>query len=278
MILDKILEAKRVEVAQRKAAMPLRELQSRVWDAPPPLEFARRLARNESGVPAVIAEVKKASPSKGVIRPDFDPEAIALSYEAAGAAAISVLTDTQFFQGSLGYLRQVKQAVSLPVLRKDFIIDEYQVYESRAAGADAILLIVAALERDALANLMNRATEIGMQYLVEVHDEAEMRVAIDVCAPIIGINNRNLQSFEVSLDTTASLMRIADCGLRNDKTAGKDNIAEYRTGIPKFVSESGIFTREDMTNLGAMGVDAVLVGEALMREQDIEAKLRELIG
>lgn len=258
MILDTILEAKAIEVAQRKAAMPLRELQSRVWDAPPPLEFARRLARSESGVPAVIAEVKKASPSKGVIRADFDPEAIARSYEAAGAAAISVLTDTQFFQGSLGYLRQVKQAVSLPVLRKDFIIDDYQVYESRAAGADAILLIVAALERDALANLMNRATEIGMHCLVEVHDEAEMRVAIEVCAPIIGINNRNLQSFEVSLDTTAALLPMIP--------------------LAKKVSESGIFTREDMTRLGAMGVDAVLVGEALMRERDIEAKLRELIG
>ena len=258
MILDKILEAKAIEVAQRKAAMPLRELQSRVWDAPPPLEFARRLARNESGVPAVIAEVKKASPSKGVIRPDFDPEAIARSYEAAGAAAISVLTDEKFFQGSLGYLRQVKQAVSLPILRKDFIIDEYQVYESRAAGADAILLIVAALERDALANLMNRASQIGMQYLVEVHDEAEMRVAIDVCAPIIGINNRNLQSFEVSLDTTARLLPM----------------------IPraKKVSESGIFTREHMLRLGELGVDAALIGEALMREADIGAKLRELIG
>ena len=283
MILDTILEAKAVEVAQRKAAMPLRELQSRLSDAPPPLEFARRLARSESGVPAVIAEVKKASPSKGVIRVDFDPEAIARSYEAAGAAAISVLTDTQFFQGSLGYLRQVKQAVSLPVLRKDFIIDEYQVYESRAAGADAILLIVAALERDALADLMNRATEIGMQYLVEVHDEAEMEVAIDVCAPIIGINNRNLQTFEVSLDTTESLMRIAERARMPGEPASGAGMprtikAEYIVGNAKFVSESGIFTHEDMTRLGAMGVDAVLVGEALMRERDIEAKLRELIG
>lgn len=266
-----------------------------MWDAPPPLEFARRLARSESGVPAVIAEVKKASPSKGIIRPDFDPEAIARSYEAAGAAAISVLTDTQFFQGSLGYLRQVKQAVSLPILRKDFIIDEYQVYEARAAGADAILLIVAALERDTLVDLMNRATEIGMQYLVEVHDEAEMRAAIDVCAPIIGINNRNLQTFEVSLDTTESLMRTAErarmpeepaSGAGMPRTidemprtikAGKAHVAECRTQKRgKFVSESGIFTRDDMTRLGAMGVDAVLIGEALMREADIEAKLREL--
>lgn len=258
MILDKILAEKKIEVAERSSAMPLRELRSRISDAPPVLDFARRLVRNSAGIPAVIAEVKKASPSKGVIRPDFDPEAIARAYEAAGASAISVLTDEKFFQGSLAYLRRVKRTVSLPVLRKDFIIDDYQVYEARAAGADAILLIVAALERDALANLMNRATEIGLHCLVEVHDAAEMQVAIDVCAPIIGINNRNLQTFEVSLDTTGELLPM----------------------IPraKKVSESGIFTRDDMTRLGAMGVDAVLIGEAFMREQDIEAKLRELIG
>lgn len=279
MILDTILEAKQIEVAERKAAMPLRELQSRFWDAPQPLDFARRLVRSDSGVPAVIAEVKKASPSKGVIRPDFDPEAIARSYEAAGASAISVLTDEKFFQGSLTYLRQVKQAVSLPVLRKDFVIDEYQVYEARAAGADAILLIVAALERDALINLLNRATEIGLQCLVEVHDAKEMETAVDVGASLIGINNRNLYTFEVTLDTTAGLMRNAECGMQNGETASKGPIVECRTRKKgKFVSESGIFTREDMTRLGGLGVDAVLIGEALMRERDIEAKLRELIG
>lgn len=275
MILDKILEQKRIEVAERKSAVPMRELQSRLWDAPPALDFAKRLVRSESGLPAVIAEVKKASPSKGLIRPDFDPEAIARSYEAAGASAISVLTDEKFFQGSLAYLRQVKQAVSLPVLRKDFIIDEYQVYEARAAGADAILLIVAALKPDLIANLMNKATEIGLHCLTEVHDEAEMQVAIDVCAPLIGINNRNLQTFEVSLETTAKLLRNAECGARS---AGKQLAEARTTGRPKFVSESGIFTRDDMTKLGELGVDAVLIGEALMREQDIEAKLRELIA
>jgi len=278
LILDRILEEKRIEVEARKSAMPMRELRSRISDAPLPLEFAKRLVRNESGIPAVIAEVKKASPSKGVIRADFDPEAIALSYEAAGASAISVLTDEKFFQGSLAYLRQVKQAVSLPVLRKDFMIDEYQVYEARAAGADAILLIVAALERDALVHLMNRATEIGLQCLTEVHDEAEMEIAVDICAPVIGINNRNLQTFDVSLDTTARLMRSAEYGMRNGES-GKAHIAECRTRTRgKFVSESGILTREDMERLGAMDVDAVLIGEALMRERDIEAKLRELIG
>lgn len=258
MILDKILDEKKNEVAARKAMLPIRELKSRVSDAPVPLDFMRRLARNKAGIPAVIAEVKKASPSKGVIRPDFDPEAIAMSYEAAGASAISVLTDEKFFQGSLNFLRQVKKTVSLPVIRKDFIIDEYQVYEARAAGADAILLIVAALEKDTINQLMNRAAEIGMQCLVEVHNEQEMETAIDVGAPLIGINNRNLQTFEVSLDTTARLLPM----------------------IPraKTVSESGIFTRDDMKRLGEMGVDAVLIGEALMRERDIEAKLRELIG
>ncbi|MCX8053788.1 MAG: indole-3-glycerol phosphate synthase TrpC [Armatimonadetes bacterium] len=258
MILDRILDVKRAEVERRKAAFPIRELKSRIGDAPIPLDFAKRLVRNQAGLPAVIAEVKKASPSKGVIREDFEPVSIATSYEDAGAAAISVLTDEEFFQGSLSYLRQVKQAVSIPVLRKDFIIDEYQVFESRAAGADAILLIVAALERDILCKLMNRANEIGLHCLVEVHDEAEMEIAIDVCAPIIGINNRNLKTFEVSLDTTARLLPM----------------------IPraKKVSESGIFTRDDLIKLGRLGIDAVLIGEALMRERDVGAKLRELLG
>jgi len=257
LILDRIVAAKRIELERRKQSIPVRELKSRMGDAPTPLDFAGRLSRNDYGLPAVIAEVKRASQSKGVIREDFDPVAIARTYEESGAAAVSVLTDEHFFQGSLAYLRRIKQAVSLPVLRKDFIIDEYQVYESRAAGADAILLIVAALQRETLVELMNRATEIGMQYVVEVHDEAEMRVAIDVCAPIIGINNRNLKTFEVSLDTTARLLPM----------------------IPraKKVSESGIFTHGDMVRLGKIGVDAVLVGEALMRASDVGAKLRELI-
>ncbi len=258
MILDEILNHKKTEVAQRKAEMPLRELKSRVWDAPAALGFAKRLNRSDSGMPAVIAEVKKASPSAGVIRPDFDPESIARSYQAAGASAISVLTNEKFFQGSLAYLREVKKAVTLPVLRKDFIIDEYQIYEARVAGADAVLLIVSALESDELAHLMNRAAEIDLDCLVEVHDEAEMAVAVEVGAPVIGINNRNLQTFEVSLDTTQRLLPM----------------------IPraKKVSESGIHSREDMKRLGSMGVDAVLIGEALMRQDDIEDKLRELIG
>lgn len=262
MILDKILAEKKIEVAARKLDVPVEELRSRAKDTAAARDFIGALKRNEAGIPAVIAEVKKASPSKGIIRADFDPKAITRSYQAAGATAISVLTDEKFFQGSLDYLTLVKQTVTLPVLRKDFIIDEYQLWEARAAGADAALLIVAALDADTLKMLINRAGEIGLQCLVEVHDEQEMEIALGASASLVGINNRNLYTFEVSLDTTARIMRNVGCGLRNAKC----------------VSESGIFTREDMLMLGEIGVDAVLIGEALMRERDIEAKLRELIG
>lgn len=261
MILDRILEEKRREVAKRKAAIPVSELQARITDAPAPRDFAAGLCA-DAGIPAVIAEVKKASPSKGLIRPDFQPVAIARAYESGGAAAVSVLTDEKFFQGSLDYLAMVRRAISLPVLRKDFIIDDYQVYEARAAGADAVLLIVAALDKETIMQLMNIVGEIGMQCLVEVHDEREIGIALQTGAAVIGINNRNLQTFEVTLETTACLLRSLDRGLRN----------------ARIVSESGIFTHEDMVSLGAMGVDAVLVGEALMRESDVEAKLRELIS
>lgn len=258
MILDRILEQKKLEVARLRASCPMVELKAMTVCAPPPLGFARALNGGASGMPAVIAEVKKASPSKGVIRADFNPVAIATAYQQAGASAISVLTDEQFFQGSLDYLKAVKKAVSLPVIRKDFIIDESQIFEARAAGADAILLIVAALERDDLVRLMECAQGLGMDCLIEVHDEAEMETALGIGAGLIGINNRNLNTFEVSLDTTARLMPMAD---------GR-----------KLVSESGIFTREDIAMLGGMGVDAVLIGEALMRQTDVGAKLRELIA
>ena len=264
MILDKILRHKRAEVAARRSDVPITDLKAHAADAPKPLDFAGALSRNDAGLPAVIAEVKKASPSKGVIREDFDPVSIAKSYERAGASAISVLTDEKFFQGSLDYLARIKQNVMLPVLRKDFIIDEYQLFEARAAGADAVLLIVAALEKDALVRLMDCADDLGMQCLVEIHDESEMDAALETGAGLIGINNRNLYTFEVSLDTTSRLLRSAECGLRNE---GR-----------KIVSESGIFTRSDMAKLGRLGVDAALIGEALMRERDIEAKLRELIS
>lgn len=262
MILDTILEKKRAEVARRQSAIPLAEMRVRAADAPPPRDFAAGLVRSAAGIPAVIAEVKKASPSKGLIREDFDPVAIARSYEAAGAAAISVLTDEEFFMGSLRYLTAVREVVGIPVLRKDFVIDHYQIYEARAAGADAVLLIVAALEPETLARLYELASELGMQCLVEAHDEREMRVALALGAGVVGVNNRNLQTFEVSLDVTRRLAAVT---------------GETRSR-QRLVSESGISTRNDMQMLGAIGADAVLIGEALMRERDIEAKLRELAG
>ena len=260
MILDKILKSKAIEVTGSKSATPIAEIKAKLADVPGPLDFAGGLNRNDSGIPAVIAEVKKASPSKGLIRADFDPEAIAKSYQSAGASAISVLTDNEFFQGCLSFLTKVKQTVTLPVIRKDFIIDEYQIFEARAARADAILLIVAALSKDDLIRFQDCANSLGMAALVEVHDESEMETALDIGATLLGINNRNLYTFDVSLDTTARLLPMA-------KSSGV-----------KIVSESGIFTREDMKMLGEMGADAVLIGEALMREQDIESKLRELIS
>ena len=260
MILNTILEHKRTEVAARKANVPIFDLASRAKDAPPARDFVGSLQRAADGLPAVIAEVKKASPSRGLIRAEFDPEAIAHAYESAGAAAVSVLTDERFFQGSLEHLSLVKKTVELPVLRKDFIIDEYQLWEARAAGADAVLLIVAALNGELLRKLVAEAQHVGLQSLVEVHDRHELDLALDVGARAVGINNRNLQTFEVSLETTTRLLRSA-----------RDHAA-------KMVSESGISTRDDMVKLGAIGVDAVLIGEALMRERDVEAKLRELIG
>jgi len=207
----------------------------------------------------LIAEVKKASPSKGLIRADFDPVQIAKTYEAAGASAISVLTDEKYFQGRLEYLTAVHDAVSLPTLRKDFIIDAYQVYESRAAKADAILLIVAALDAGRLRDLMALATELGMASLVEAHSSEELDIALEVAARIIGINNRNLQTFETKLETTLEL-------------------ASRVPGDRVLVSESGIFTRSDVERLMAVGVDAILVGESLMREPDPGMKVRELLG
>lgn len=267
MILDRILEEKRAEVARRKTECPASELTARLADAPPARQFGAALRSHAPGecylLPTVIAEVKKASPSKGVIREDFDPVAIARTYEEAGAAAISVLTDEKFFQGSLSYLERVRQTVSLPVLRKDFVIDEYQLLEARASGADAALLIVAVLEPSLFQSLLDLTEELGMQALVEVHDEREMIVALNAGAGLLGINNRNLHTFEVSLETTEKLV--------------EELWTLQGSGI-KIVSESGISTREDLVRLGSIGVDAVLVGEALMREQDVGAKLRELIG
>jgi len=258
LILDDITEHKRIEVALHKAAVPFSRLEGLLAAAPSVRDFTRAVTRTNSGV-KVIAEVKKASPSKGVIRQDFDPVEIAREYEANGASAISVLTDESFFQGALSYLRDVRAEVALPVLRKDFIIDPYQIYESRAAGADAILLIVAILTVDQLQSFLATAGELGLSCLVEVHDGREMEIALASGAKLIGINNRDLHTFEVDIDTTVRLAGMAT----------RDRV---------IVSESGISTRGDVDYVSRAGAHAVLVGESLMRADNIGARLRELIG
>jgi indole-3-glycerol phosphate synthase len=259
-ILQRILARKAQEIETRSAALPLRELSARCADLPETRGFAAALeARIEAGLPAVIAEIKKASPSAGVIRPDFDPAAIAHSYETGGAVCLSVLTDVDFFQGSDAYVQQARAACALPTLRKDFTIDPYQVYEARAIGADAILLIVAALGDAALLELSLLAAELDLDVLVEVHDEAELERALDIPAPMIGINNRNLRTFETSIETTLSLgRRVPDERVR--------------------VTESGIRTREEVARLRAAGVHAFLVGEAFMRAAEPGKELARLFG
>lgn len=257
-ILKKIMRRKEEEVAARAERLPLERLANGVADAPPARGFADALAaRSDSGLPAVIAEIKKASPSKGVLRADFRPAEIAASYEGGGAACLSVLTDVDFFQGSDAYLQQARAACSLPVLRKDFIIDPYQVYEARAIGADCILLIVACLDAMKLRELGALAQELGLDVLIEVHDRQELERALAVPGRLIGINNRDLRSFQVSLETTIGLL---------------DSIPKDR--IP--VTESGIHTREDIARLRNFGVHAFLVGEAFMRAEDPGAMLEEL--
>ena len=257
-ILQRILARKAQEIEARSTTLPLRELSARCADLPGTSGFAAALeARIAAGAAAVIAEIKKASPSAGVIRADFDPAAIARSYEAGGATCLSVLTDADFFQGSDAYLRQARAACALPVLRKDFTIDAYQVYEARALGADAILLIVAALGDAALLDLALLAAELELDALVEVHDQAELERALDVPAPLLGINNRDLRTFGTSLDTT----------LRLRERAGAGRI---------LVSESGIRTRADVARLRAAGVHGFLVGEAFMRAADPGRELARL--
>ena len=262
-ILQRILDRKGEEVADRRARAPLDALRARLADAPPARGFAAAIAaKRDAGLPAVIAEVKKASPSKGVIRADFDPAAIAARYEAAGAACLSVLTDVDFFQGADAYLQQARAACALPVLRKDFTIDPYQVVEARVLGADAILLIVAALDDATMALLHREAMDLGLDVLVEVHGADELQRALRLPAiggrqPLIGVNNRNLRTFEVSLATTLSLKYAVPA----------DRI---------LVTESGIATRADVDWMLAAGVDTFLVGESFMREADPGAALKTL--
>ena len=259
-LLQRILARKAGEVAERAQHVPLAEMRARALDAPPVRPFAATLrARIAAGEAAVIAEVKKASPSRGVIRADFDPADIARSYERGGAACLSVLTDVDFFQGADAYLQQARAACALPVLRKDFIVHPYQVHEARALGADCVLLIVAALGDAPLMNLADLALSLGMDVLVEVHDLDELERALPVPAPLLGINNRSLRTFEVSLDTTL----------------------ELRAAVPAdrvLVTESGIHSREDVALMRGHGVDAFLVGEAFMRAPDPGAELARLFS
>lgn len=257
-VLAKILATKREEITAAKTARPPLAVRQAAAAAPPPRDFIAALAdRSRPGHP-IIAELKKASPSKGLIRADFDPAAIAKIYAAHGARCISVLTDEPFFQGRLEYLEAVRRTVRLPLLRKDFILEPYQVDEARAAGADAVLLIVAALEDRALAELDAHVRGWGMTTLVEVHDAAELERALPLKPRLLGVNNRDLRSFRTDLQVTLDLLP--------------------RAGGALVVSESGLNARADLDRLAAAGVGAFLIGEALMREADIGAKLRELAG
>ncbi len=257
-ILKRIVQRKREEIAERRARRPRAELERALADADPVRGFAAAIAaRIDGGQAGVIAEIKKASPSKGVIREDFRPAEIAADYQRGGAACLSVLTDVDFFQGSDAYLQQARAATSLPVIRKDFIVDPYQVYEARAIGADCILLIVACLDDTTLRELNDLAHALGMDVLVEVHDGEELERALPLENRLIGINNRDLRSFEVSLETTLSLL----------ERIPQDRIT---------VTESGIHTPEDVTRMRGHGVHAFLVGEAFMRAESPGARLAEL--
>jgi indole-3-glycerol phosphate synthase len=258
-ILKKILARKAVEIRERSARIGLRELSARAADMPPRGFVAALDAKIDAGHAGVIAEVKKASPSKGVMRADFHPADIARSYAAGGAACLSVLTDVDFFQGADDYLQQARAACALPVLRKDFTIDAYQIYEARALGADAILLIVAALGDAALLELCALAHELELDVLMEVHDATELERALATPARLIGINNRNLRTFATTLDTTLQL---------------RDKVPADRL----LVSESGIVTRADVARLRDAGVNAFLVGETFMRADDPGAELRRLFS
>jgi len=259
-ILEKILAVKREEVATAMRTRPLAKVRAESERAGKPRDFAGALrTKIAAGLPAVIAEVKKASPSKGMLRTEFDPVAIAKSYARHGAACLSVLTDVQFFMGGPEHLVQARAASGLPVLRKDFLVDPYQVYEARVMGADCILLIVAALDDAAMRNLEQAASELGMAVLVEVHDGTELDRALRLKTPLLGINNRNLRTFETRLETTLSLLASTPA----------DRLV---------ITESGILVPEDVKRMREAGVNGFLVGEAFMRAPDPGAALAKLFG
>ncbi len=256
MILSKIIEEKKEEIRHSQKMFSLNDLKEKALSFGTKSSFKKNISRK--GHINLIAEIKKSSPSKGVIRHDFDPVKIALTYQAAGASAISVLTDERFFDGKLKYLKMVKERVTVPVLRKDFIIDEYQIYEAAANGADAILLISHILTQEEVNKFYSIAKDLGMDVLVEAHNEEEMAKAVNSHASIIGINNRDLSTFNVDLSVTQRLIHM---------------IPENKV----IVSESGINTYEDVMFLKSLGVHAVLVGEVFMRAENIGEKVRELI-
>lgn len=260
--LDDIVKIKREEVARRKGRRGLQELRARIADADPARGFQKALRQKQEGAPRLIAEIKKASPSKGVIRERFHPAEIAEVYEGEGAAAVSVLTEPHFFKGDPAFLKEVRSAVSLPLLKKDFILDEFQVYEARAWGADALLLIAALLERRQAIDYFHLARELSLDTLVEVHTEKELEQVID-WAPVIGINNRDLGTFKTDLETTFRLLRLIPAALRKDRIV---------------VSESAIHSRKEVERLDDAGVDAMLIGETLMASEKTADKMRELLG
>ncbi|MEQ8604046.1 MAG: indole-3-glycerol phosphate synthase TrpC [Marivibrio sp.] len=259
-VLEKICADKRDHIAARKQETPLEAMMERAAQGPRPRGFADALRAKESaGQYGLIAEIKKASPSKGVIREDFAPVALARAYAQGGAACLSILTDEPYFQGKDQYLTAARTAVSLPVLRKDFMLEPYQIYESRALGADAVLLIMAALSDDQAAELEDTAVELGMDVLVEVHDADELSRALRLASPLIGVNNRNLKTLEVSLETGAALI---------------PQIGPERTAV----AESGLYAPADLKRMAECGAQCFLIGESLMRQDDVAAATRAILS